>query len=175
MSALLLVAGALQAYSSISSAQAKANQYRMAGEQASLEGKQRALQAEQQANLVLRKISATNAAANARGAAGGVQSFQGSSALIQQVNTTRGGEEFQISLENASGAERMGELQKQMYGAAASSAERSGYLNAAIALASAGYQYSQVGTAPTVPVEDRGTWSTYNSTDYRYTPNSAYV
>lgn len=160
MAALLLVAGALQAYSSIQQGQAKANQYRMAGEQASLEGKQRALQAEQQANLVLRKIAATNAAANARGAAGGVQSFQGSSGLIQQVNMTRGGQEFQISLENAAGAERMGELQKEMYGAAASSAERAGYFNAALALASSAYSYSQVGanTVP-APIEDYSTWA----------------
>jgi hypothetical protein len=117
-------------------------------EQASLEGKQRALQNEQQANMVLARLNETNAAARARGSAGGVQAFQGSAALIQQINTTRAGKEFDVSLTNAAGAERMGEAQKSMYASAANQAEKQGYFSAAMSLAQGGYQYSQIGAPP---------------------------
>jgi len=148
MAQLVLVAAALQAFSSIQAGQARAAQLRLQGEQASLEGKQRALAEEQKANMVLQKLNETNAAARARGSAGGVQAFEGSAALIQDVNVRRAGKEFDISLSNAAGAERMGQAQMGMYASAANQAEKQGYFNAAIALASGGYQYSQIGAPP---------------------------
>jgi hypothetical protein len=148
MAQLVLVAAALQAVNAISAGNARGRQLHLQAEQASLESKQRALQYEQQANMTLQKLNETNAAARARGSAGGVQSFQGSAALIQQVNTTRAGKEFEVSLSNAAGAERMGEAQKSMYASAANQAEKQGYFQAAISLASGGYQYSQIGAAP---------------------------
>ena len=149
MAQLVLVAAALSAVSSIQAGNAKGRMYHLQAEQASLEGKQRALQNEQQANMVLQKLNETNAAARARGSAGGVQAFQGSAALIQDVNTRRAGREFDVALSNAAGAERMGEAQKSMYASAANQAEKQGYFNAAISLASGGYQYSQIGAPPT--------------------------
>jgi hypothetical protein len=148
MAQLVLVAAALQAFSSIQAGQARGRQLHLQGAQASLEGQQRALQYEQQANMTLQKLNETNAAARARGSAGGVQSFQGSAALIQDVNVRRAGKEFEVSLSNAAGAERMGEVQKSMYASAANQAEKQGYFQAAISLASGGYQYSQIGAAP---------------------------
>ncbi len=98
MAQLVLVAAALQAFSSIQAGQARGRQLHLQGAQASLEGQQRALQYEQQANMTLQKLNETNAAARARGSAGGVQSFQGSAALIQDVSTRRAGKEFEVSL-----------------------------------------------------------------------------
>lgn len=149
MSQLVLVAAALSAVSSIQAGNARGRQLHLQGAQASLEGQQRALQNEQQANMVLQKLNETNAAARARGSAGGIQAFQGSAALIQDVNTRRAGREFDVALSNAASAERMGQAQMAMYASAANQAEKQGYFNAAIALASGGYQYSQIGAPPT--------------------------
>lgn len=161
--ALIALAG-LSAANAISAGNARGRQLHLQAEQASLEGKQRALQYEQQANMTLQKLNETNAAARARGSAGGIQSFQGSAALIQEVNTRRAGKEFDISLSGAAGAERMGEAQKSMYASAANQAEKQGYFQAAMSLASAGFQYSQLGSAPaaggsTVPIQESSTFS----------------
>ena len=159
MAQLVLVAAAFQAYSAIQAGNAKGRMYHLQAEQASLEGKQRALQEEQKANFVLSKLNETNAAARARGSAGGVQAFEGSAALIQDVNTRKAGKEFDVSLSNAAGAERMGQAQMAMYASAANQAEKQGYFNAAIALASGGYQYSQLGSGTAAPIEDRSTFA----------------
>lgn len=161
MAELAIVASVISAVSSVQAGQAKARMYHLQAEQASLEGKQMALQNEQKANMVLQKLNETNAAAVARGAAGGVMAFEGSAALIQQTNVRRAGKEFQIVMESATAAERMGEIQKAMYASAANQAEKQGYFSAAANLAMAGYQYSKLGMPPsgaTVPIEDRSTW-----------------
>ena len=144
----LIAFAALSAVNSIQAGNARGRQLHLQAEQASIEGKQRALQAEQQANMVLQKLNETNAAARARGSAGGVQAFEGSAALIQDVNMRRAGREFDVSLSNAAGAERMGQAQMAMYASAANQAEKQGYFQAAMSIASAGYSYSQLGSAP---------------------------
>jgi hypothetical protein len=144
----LIAFTALSAVNSIQAGNARGRQLHLQAEQASLEGKQRALAEEQKANMVLAKLNETNAAVRARGSAGGVNAFEGSAALIQDVNTRRAGKEFEISLSGAAGAERMGEAQKSMYASAANQAEKQGYFNAAMAIAQGGYQYSQLGSAP---------------------------
>jgi hypothetical protein len=145
----MIAFAALSAANAISAGNAKGRMLHLQGAQADLEGKQRALAEEQKANMVLARLNETNAAARARGSAGGIQAFEGSAALIQQVNTTRAGKEFDVSLANAAGAERMGQAQMAMYASAANQAEKQGYFQAAMSLASAGYQYSQLGAAPT--------------------------
>lgn len=160
----LIAFAALSAYNSIQAGNARGRQLHLEGMQADLQGKQKALQAEQQANMVLQKLNETNSAAIARGASGGTQAFQGSAMLIQQVNAMRAGKEFEISMENATAAERMGQIQMSMYASAANQAEKQGYFNAAVSLASAGYQYSQLGAAPAgggtaAPVVEAGSYS----------------
>jgi hypothetical protein len=158
----MIAFAALSAANAISAGNAKGRMLHLQGAQADLEGKQRALAEEQKANMVLARLNETNAAARARGSAGGIQAFEGSAALIQQVNTTRAGKEFDVSLANAAGAERMGQAQMAMYASAANQAEKQGYFQAAMSLASAGYQYSQLGAAPTgtpAPIEDRSTFA----------------
>lgn len=158
----LIALTALSAVNSIQAGKARARQFELQGQQASLEGKQRALAEEQKASMVLQRLNETNAAARARGSAGGVQAFEGSAALIQDVNTRRAGKEFQVSLANAAGAERMGEAQMAMYASAANQAEKQGYFQAAMSIASGAFQYSQLGAAPTgtpAPIEDRSTFA----------------
>ena len=144
----MIAFAALSAASSISAGNARGRMLHLQAEQASLEGKQRALQSEQQANMVLQKLNETNAAGVARGASGGIQAFQGSAALIQQTNVKKAGKEFQITMENATAAERMGQIQMSMYADAANQAEKQGYFQAAMSLAQGGFQYSQLGSAP---------------------------
>ena len=155
MAQLVLVAAALQAFNAIQAGNARGRQLHLQGAQANLEGQQRALAEEQKANIILDRLNQTNAAAVARGFAGGVQAFEGSAALVQQTNVKRAGKEFQISMEGATAAERMGQIQMSMYASAANQAEKQGYFNAAVALASGGYQYSQIGSAPAAPIEER--------------------
>jgi hypothetical protein len=159
----LIALTAISAINSIQAGKARARQFELQGQQASLEGKQRALAEEQKANMVLQRLNETNAAARARGSAGGVQAFEGSAALIQDVNTRKAGKEFQVSLANATGAERMGQAQMSMYASAANQAEKQGYFQAAMTIASGAFQYSQLGAAPTgtpAPIEDRSTFAT---------------
>ena len=144
----LIAFTALSAVNSIQAGQARARQLQLQGQQASLEGKQRALAEEQKANMVLQKLNETNAAARARGSAGGVQAFEGSAALIQDVNARRAGKEFEVSLANAAGSERIGKAQMGMYASAANQAEKQGYFQAAMTIASGAYQFSQLGAAP---------------------------
>jgi hypothetical protein len=88
-----------------------------------------------------------------------VQAFEGSAALVQQTNVKRAGKEFQISMEGATAAERMGQIQKSMYASAANQAEKQGYFQAAMAVAQGAYQFSQLGSASPAPIEERGTFS----------------
>lgn len=161
--ALIALAG-LSAANAISAGNARGRQLHLQGMQADLEGKQRALAEEQKANIVLDRLNQTNAAAVARGFAGGVNAFEGSAALVQQTNVKRAGKEFQISMENATAAERMGQIQMAMYASAANQAEKQGYFQAAMSLASAGFQYSQLGSAPAgagtqAPIVEAGSYS----------------
>jgi hypothetical protein len=159
MAELAIIASVVSAIGTIEAGQARARQMHLQAEMASLEGKQKALQYEQQANMVLNKLNATNSAAIARASAGGVQAFEGSAALMQTTNVRKAGREFNILFDNVAGAERMGDIQKGIYAQAANAAEKGAYFDAAFKLASAGYQYSQLGAAPagTAPIEER-TW-----------------
>jgi hypothetical protein len=160
MAELAIIAAVVSAVGTIEAGQARGRQLHLQAEMASLEGKQKALQYEQQANMVLNKLNATNSAAVARASAGGVQAFEGSAALMQSTNVRKAGREFNILFDNVAGAERMGDIQKSIYAQAANTAEKGAYFDAAFKLASAGYQYSQLGGPPGgAPVEERGTIS----------------
>ena len=148
MSVAVYALAALSAVNAINQGNARGRMLHLQGAQANLEGEQRALQEEQKAVMVLKRLNATNAAVIARGGAGGVNAFEGSALNIQNVNALNAGKEFQISMENASSAERAGEFQMAMYASAANQAEKAGYFQAAMAIAQGAYQGSQLGGAP---------------------------
>ncbi len=116
----------------------------------------------------MQRTNAANAAVIARGFAGGTQGFEGSAALIQSINNTRGGKEFTFALGNADGTRRASLIQASLYEQAGATAERTGYFNAAGKLGMAALTYGTLGGAPAsgvgtqaaAPVSDFSTaWS----------------
>ena len=139
---------AVSAYGSIKAGQDRNTMYQMQAKQAEVEADRRAVQYEIQANEVLRKVNSANAAVVARGFAGGVSGFEGSAALIQDINSTRGGKEFTFALSNSDMAKRGGLIQATLYEQAGKTAEQSGYFDAAGKLGQAVYMSTKIGSAP---------------------------
>jgi hypothetical protein len=73
----------MSARGSVQTGTIQARGYNWQAAQALLKSKREALQYEQQANLSLERLLQSNAAAVARGFAGGVSGFSGSSKIIQ--------------------------------------------------------------------------------------------
>ena len=107
-----------------------------------------AIKYEFQANQILQRTNAANAAVIARGFAGGVNAFEGSAGLIQSVNSTRGGKEFAFALSGAGSQRRNGLIQASLYEDAGATAERTGYFDAAGKLGMAAASYGSMGGAP---------------------------
>ena len=147
---------AISAYGSIKAGQDRNKMYQMQAKQAEVESDRRAVQYELQANEILRRTNQANAAVVARGFAGGTQGFEGSAALVQSVNNTRGGKEFTFALQNADMVKRSGLIQATLYEGAGQIAEQAGYFEAAGKLGQAAAGSSKIGSAP-APVTDKST------------------
>jgi hypothetical protein len=159
---IFIAATAVSAYGSIKEGQDKKNYYNQMASQTRVETERKAIQYEFQANQILQRTNAANAAVIARGFAGGVQAFEGSAGLIQAVNNTRGGKEFSFALAGAEGQRRNGLIQASLYEDAGSTAQQTGYFNAAAKIGMAAVSYSTLGGAPgkPAPVTDMSTpWS----------------
>jgi hypothetical protein len=156
MQAVAIAATVVSAYGSIQEGKAKRDYYNLQAAQTRVESDRRAIQYQFQANQILQRINATNASVIARGYAGGVGGFDGSSALVQAVNNTRGGKEFAFALGNADAVRRGGLIQATLYESAGKTAERAGYFDAAGKLGMAAMSSSKIGSAPTTsaPVTD---------------------
>lgn len=146
----------VSAYGSIQEGRAKRDYYNLQAAQTRVETDRKAIQYQFQANQILQRINASNAAVVARAFAGGTQGFEGSAALVQAVNNTRGGKEFAFALENADSVRRAGLIQATLYESAGKTAERAGYFDAAGKLGMAAMSASKIGSAPTTsaPVTD---------------------
>jgi hypothetical protein len=157
---LFIAATAVSAYGSIKEGQDKKKYYSQMAQQTRVETERKAIQYEFQANQILQRTNAANAAVIARGFAGGVQAFEGSAGLIQAVNNTRGGKEFSFALAGAEGQRRNGLIQASLYEDAGSTAERTGYFNAAAKIGMAAVSYGSLGGAPgtPAPVTDKSTF-----------------
>ena len=140
---------AVSAYGSIKEGQDKKKYYDQVAQQSRIEGDRKAIQYEFQANQILQRTNAANAAAIARGFSGGTQGFEGSAALVQTINNTRGGKEFMFALGNADATRRASLIQASLYEQAGATAERTGYFNAAGKLGMAALTYGSMGSAPT--------------------------
>ena len=150
---------AVSAYGSIKEGQDKKKYYDQVAQQSRIEGERKAIQYEFQANQILQRTNAANAAVIARGFSGGTQGFEGSAGLIQSINNTRGGKEFMFALGNADGTRRNSLIQASLYEQAGATAERTGYFNAAGKLGMAALTYGSSGGAPgtSAPVTDYST------------------
>jgi hypothetical protein len=148
MEVVAIAATVVSAYGSIKEGQDKKKYYDQVAQQSRVEGERKAIQYEFQANQILQRTNTANAAVIARGFAGGTQGFEGSSALIQSINNTRGGKEFTFALGNADGTRRASLIQASLYEQAGATAERTGYFNAAGKLGMAALTYGSLGGAP---------------------------
>jgi len=148
MAAVGLAFAALSAYGSIKQGQDKKNYYDQVASQTRVETERKAIQYEFQANQILQRTNAANAAVIARGFSGGVNAFEGSARLIQVVNNTRGGKEFAFALAGADSQRRNGLIQASLYESAGTTAEQTGYFDAAAKLGQAAATMSSIGGAP---------------------------
>ena len=148
MAAVGLAFAALSAYGSIKEGQDKKKYYNQQAAMTRIETERSAIKYEFQANQILQRTNAANAAVIARGFAGGVQAFEGSAGLIQAVNNTRGGKEFAFALSGAEGQRRSGLIQASLYEDAGRTAERTGYFNAFAKLGGAAASVGSIGGAP---------------------------
>jgi len=157
MAYVAIALAVVSAYGSIKEGQDKKKYYDQQAAMTRIETERAAIKYEFQANQILQRTNAANAAVIARGFAGGVNAFDGSAGLIQAVNSTRGGKEFAFALSGAEGQRRNGLIQASLYEDAGATALRTGYFNAAGKLAGAGASASSVGSAPSTPapVTDR--------------------
>jgi hypothetical protein len=156
MAEVAVAMAVVSAFGSIQEGKAKNDYYKMQAAQTRVESERKAIQSQFKANQILQRINSANASVIARGFAGGVQGLDGSAALIQAVNNTRGGKEFAFELGTADAVRRGGLIQATLYESAGKTAERAGYFDAAGKLAMAGASYSKQGSAPTTkaPVVD---------------------
>jgi hypothetical protein len=145
---ILIATTALSAYGSIREGQDKKKYYNQQAAMTRIETERAAIKYEFQANQILQRTNAANAAVIARGFAGGVNAFEGSAGLIQAVNSTRGGKEFAFALSNAEGQRRNGLIQASLYEDAGATAERTGYFNAFAKIGMAAGSTSSLGGAP---------------------------
>jgi hypothetical protein len=156
MAEVAVAMAVVSAFGSIQEGKAKNDYYKMQAAQTRVESERKAIQSQFKANQILQRINSANATVIARGFAGGVQGLDGSAALIQAVNNTRGGKEFAFELGTGDAIRRGGLIQATLYESAGKTAERAGYFDAAGKLAMAGASYSKQGSAPTTkaPVVD---------------------
>lgn len=137
-------ASVLSAFGTIQAGRAQSEMYQLQADQAKLKASRDALQYEQQANMVFERMLQTNATAAARGFAGGVQGFSGSSKLIQERNEKVAGRDIQILDEGAKTAISFGEAQANMLRSAADQAITGSYFDAMGKIGTAAYMYSQI-------------------------------
>lgn len=159
MAEVAVAMAVVSAIGSIQGGKAQRSNYQIQAAQTRVESERKAIQYEFQGNQILQRLNAANSAVVARGFAGGTQGFEGSAALIQAVNSTRGGKEFAFALGNSDSIRRSGLIQSTLYESAGKTAERAGYFDAAGKLAMAATSYSKIGGAPTTqaPVTDMST------------------
>lgn len=148
MAEVAVAMAVVSAFGSIQQGKAKQDYYKVQAAQTLVESERKAVQYQFKANQILERVNAANASVIARGFAGGIQGFDGSAALIQGINNTKGGREFVFELDNASGVRRSGLIQSTLYENAGDMAKKAGYFDAAGKLAMAGASYGQIGSAP---------------------------
>ena len=134
----------MSARGSVQTGTIQAKGYNWQAAQALLKSKREALQYEQQANLSLERLLQNNAAAVARGFAGGVSGFSGSSKIIQERNEKLAGRDVQTLKEGAKTALTFGAIEASMLQEAGEAAIQGSYFDAMSKIGSAAYTASQI-------------------------------
>jgi hypothetical protein len=159
MAEVAVAMAVVSAFGSIQQGKAQKSYYEVQAAQARVESERKAVQYQFQGNQILQRLNAANSAVVARSFAGGMQGFEGSAALTQAINNTRGGKEFAFALENSDSVRRAGLIQSTLYESAGKTAERASYFDAAGKIGMAALSYGKIGGAPTTqaPVVDMST------------------
>ncbi len=100
----------MSAYSSYQQGQIQGKQLELKGRLEQTQYDRRAIQYQQKANQVLERLKKTNATLTAKGFAGGVDPFSGSTDIVRAANETAAGREFKIYLDDADAAIRAGDI-----------------------------------------------------------------
>jgi len=157
---IFIAATAVSAYGSIQEGKNKKDYYNQLAQQTKVETERKAIQYEFQGNQILQRTNAANASAIAKAFSGGVSGFDGSAQLVQEVTNQRGGKEFAFALAGADSARRNGLIQASLYENAGSTAERTGYFDAAAKIGMAAVSYGTLGGAESTAanVTDKSTY-----------------
>lgn len=153
--AVKVVTGVMSAMQSMQQGAAAKAQAEIQAAQARAKSERDAVNAEIEANNVLRKLRQTNASAVARGFAGGVSGFSGSSKLIQTVNEKYAGKDWEQLKITAKERRTFGEIQAQMFEEAGKNAKSASTFDAISSVATTAmtaYELMPGGSQPTSTV-----------------------
>lgn len=136
-----------QGINALQQGQTQASMYRL--QQIQLESKliNDRLNMTRQSNDVLRRLNAANASAVARGYAGGVKGYEGSSALLMELNDKYAGQDLEVIQQNIQTSGTYGDIQNSMLTTAADKAVKGSYSEAFASVGKAFYLYSTLKTA----------------------------
>jgi hypothetical protein len=136
-----------QGLNALQAGQTQASMYRL--QQIQLESKliNDRLNMTRQSNDVLRRLNAANASAVARGYAGGVKGYEGSSAMLMALNDKYAGQDLEVIQENIKTSGTYGQIQDSMLTTAADKAVSGSYSEAFASVGKAFYLYSTLKTA----------------------------
>lgn len=155
------------AFQSLQAGRQQSEMYKLQAAQARLKASRDALQYEQQGNLMFENLLRVNAAAAAKGFAGGVQGFSGSAKLIQERNERVAGRDINIMQQSAKEALSYGEIQDAMLRDAADQAISGSYFDAMSKIGTAAYLYTTLKpgdvVAPKAPVVDMSRSNIYSN------------
>lgn len=140
------ISTALQGVNAIQAGQTQASMYKLQQLQLQAKVQNDRLNLTRQGNDVLRRLMQANASAAARGYAGGVKSYEGSSALLMDVNEKYAGNDMETIQQNISTSGTYGQIQDSMLAAASEKAVTGSYYDAFASVGKAAYLYSTLKT-----------------------------
>lgn len=145
---ILSAAGqAFQGINALQQGQTQASIYRL--QQIQLESKliNDRLNLTRKSNEVLRRLNAANASAVARGYAGGVKGYEGSSVLLMELNDKYAGQDLEVIQQNIQTSGTYGDIQNSMLTTASEKAISGSYFDAFASVGKSFYLYNILKTA----------------------------
>lgn len=135
-----------QGINSIMAGQTQADMYRLQQLQLRAKIDNDRLNYTRQGNDVLRRLLQANANAAARGYAGGVKGYEGSSALLMDVNERYAGKDMETIQQNISTSAAFGDIQNSMLTTASENAVTGSYYDFFTSVGKAAYLYGNLKT-----------------------------
>jgi hypothetical protein len=136
----------LSGINSLNAGQTQASMYKLQQLQLQAKIQNDRLNLTRQGNDVLRRLNQSNASAAARGYAGGVKSFEGSSALLMDINTKYAGQDMETIQQNIATSSAYGQIQDSMLTTASDKAVSGSYADFFTSVGKAAYLYSSLKT-----------------------------